>query len=184
MAVDFFEVGTVWLTELYVLFAIELKSRTVHILGVADHPDGAWATEVARNLVSGLEDKGRSLEFLVRDRDAKFTTAFDTVFTSEGGRVLECTVRSPRANAFAERWVGTVRRECTDHMLIFGRRHLEAVLRRYVAHYPPGPRALTALSQGAGSGRRVHRRPPRRRPGRAGPRVPPGRHLTAPATYS
>jgi transposase InsO family protein len=135
LAVDFFEVGTVWLTELYVLFAIELKSRTVHVLGVTEHPDGPWATQVARNLVSDLEDKGRSLEFLVRDRDAKFTAAFDAVFASGGTRVIKCPVRSPRANAFAERWVGTVRRECTDHMLIFGRRHLEAVLRRYVAHY-------------------------------------------------
>ena len=95
--------------------------------------------------------------FLVRDRDAKFTAAFDAVFASEGARVLECPVRSPRANASAERWVGTVRRECTDHMLIFGRRHLEAVLRRYVAHYnterphrslgfaPPCPKGAAAV---------------------------------------
>jgi len=134
LAVDFFVVDTVWLTQLYVLFAIEVKSRAVHVLGVTKHPDGTWATQVARNLVAGLEDKGRSFKFLVRDRDSKFTAAFDAVFTSGGTRVIKCPVRTPRANAFAERWVGTARRECTDHLLIFGRRHA-AVLRSYVAHY-------------------------------------------------
>jgi transposase InsO family protein len=105
--------------------------------------------------VSGFEEAGRSLEFLVRDRDARFTAAFGAVFASEGTRVLACPVRSPRA--FAERWVGTVRRECTDHMLIFGRRHLEVVLRRYVARYnterpnrglglaPPSPEPAAAV---------------------------------------
>jgi transposase InsO family protein len=136
--VDFFTVETVWLTELYVLFAIELKSRAVHVLGVTRHPDGPWAAQVARNLVADLEDKGRSFKFLVRDRDSKFTPTFDAVFTSGGVRVIKCPVRAPRANAFAERWVGTARRECTDHLLIFGRRHLAAVLRSYVAHYNTG----------------------------------------------
>jgi hypothetical protein len=135
LAVDFFVVDTIWLTQLYVLFAIELKSRVVHVLGVTKHPDGIWATQVARNLVSDLEDKGRPFQFLVRDRDCKFTAAFDEVFTSGGTRVIKCPVRAPRANAFAERWVGTARRECTDHLLVLGRRHLEVVLHRYVAHY-------------------------------------------------
>ncbi|HYA44056.1 MAG TPA: integrase core domain-containing protein [Acidimicrobiales bacterium] len=135
LAVDFFIVDTIWLTQLYVLFAIEVKSRAVRVLGVTKHPDGAWATQVARNLVADLEDKGRSFRFLVRDRDSKFTATFDAVFASEGTQVIKCPVRAPRANAFAERWVGTARRECTDHLLIFGRRHLEAVLHNYVAHY-------------------------------------------------
>ena len=135
LAVDFFVVDTVWLTQLYVLFAIELKSRAVHVLGVTKHPDGPWVAQVARNLVSDLEDKGRSFQFLVRDRDSKFTASFDAVFASVGARVIKCPVKAPRANAFAERWVGTVRRECTDHLLVFGRRHLEMVLRHYVAHY-------------------------------------------------
>ena len=128
-------VDTIWLTQLYVLFAIELKSRAVHVLGVTRHPDGPWATQVARNLVGDLEDKGLSLRFLVRDRDSKFTPSFDAVFASVGARVIKCPVKAPRANAFAERWVGTVRRECTDHLLIFGRRHLQLVLSQYVAHY-------------------------------------------------
>jgi putative transposase len=135
LAVDFFVVDTVWLTQLYVLFAIEVKSRAVHLLGVTRHPDGPWSTQVARNFVSDLEEKGRSFGFLARDRDSKFTVSFDAVFSSEGARVIKCPVRAPRANAFAERWVGTARRECTDHLLVLGRRHLEVVLRRYVAHY-------------------------------------------------
>ena len=135
LAVDFFVVDTVWLTQLYVLFAIEVKSRVVHLLGVTTHPDGAWATQVARNLVGNFEEKGRSFRFLVRDRDSKFTASFDAVFASDGTRVIKCPVKAPRANAFAERWVGTARRECTDHLLIFGRRHLELVLRRYIVHY-------------------------------------------------
>ena len=122
LAVDFFVVDTVWLTPLYVLFAIELKSRVVHVLGVTRHPDGAWATQVARNFVADLEDKGRSFGFLVRDRDSKFTATFDAVFASADARVIKCPVRAPRANAFAERWVGTVRRECTDYLLVLRRR--------------------------------------------------------------
>ena len=117
------------------LFAIEVKSRFVHVLGVTRHPDGPWATQAARNLVGDLEDNGLFLKFLVRDRDSKFTASFDAVFASVGARVIKCPVKAPRANAFAERRVGTVRRECTDHLLVFGRRQLEVVLHRYVAHY-------------------------------------------------
>ena len=135
LAVDFFTVDTIWLSQLYVLFAIEVKSRAVHVLGVTKYPDGPWATQVARNLVSDLEDKGRSFKFLVRDRDSKYTAAFDAVFASGGTRVIKCPVKAPRANAFAGRWVGTARRECTDHLLVLGRRHLKVLLRRYVAHY-------------------------------------------------
>lgn len=114
--------GTVWLTHLYVLFGIEVKTRVVHLLGVTKHPVGLWATQVARNLVVDLEDQGRSSQFPVRDRDSKFTTSFDAVFASMGARVIKCPATAPRANAFAERWVGTARSECTDHLLILGRR--------------------------------------------------------------
>jgi len=135
LAVDFFVVDMIWLTQLYVLFAIQVRTRAVHVLGVTKHPSGPWAAQVARNLVADLEDEGRLFRFLVRDRDSKFTASFDAVFASVGARVIKCPVRAPRANAFAERWVGTARRECTDHLLIFGRRHLEVVLRHYVAYY-------------------------------------------------
>jgi hypothetical protein len=135
LAVDFFTVGTIWLSQLYVLFAIEVKNRAVHALGVAEHPGAAWVAQVACNFASDLEDKRRSFQFLVRDRDSKFTASFDAVLASAGARVIKCPVRAPRSNAFAEGWVGTARQECTDHLLILGRRHLGVVLRSYVAHY-------------------------------------------------
>jgi putative transposase len=135
LATDFFTVDTVSLKQLYVLFVIELSTREVHILGVTDHPTGAFVTQVARNLVGDLADQGRSIKFLIRDRDTKFTATFDEVFRSEGIRVIKTPVRSPRANAFAERWVRTVRTECLDWILILGHRHLEGVLREYVSHY-------------------------------------------------
>jgi putative transposase len=135
LATDFFTVDTVALKQLYVLFVIELSTREVRILGVTGHPTGAFVTQGARNLVGDLSDRGRSIKFLIRDRDTKFTEAFDEVFRSEGIRVIKTPVRSPRANAYAERWVRTVRTECLDWILILGHRHLERVLRDYVNHY-------------------------------------------------
>jgi transposase InsO family protein len=135
LATDFFVVDTSKFTQLYVLFVIELQSRIVHILGVTDHPTGSFVTQVARNLAGDLTEQGQSFKFLIRDRDAKFTASFDEVFASEGIKVIKTPVRSPRANAIAERWVRTVREECLDWTLVLGRHHLEAVLRDYVQHY-------------------------------------------------
>ena len=135
LATDFFTVDTVSLKQLYVLFVIELSTREVHILGVTDHPTGAYVTQVARNFVGTLDDRGRSIKFLIRDRDTKFTASFDEVFRSDGIGVIKTPVRSPRANAFAERWVRTVRTECLDRMLILGGGHLERGLGEYVGHY-------------------------------------------------
>jgi hypothetical protein len=96
---------------------------------------GEWVTQQARNLSLELAERSRSVKFLIRDRDSKFTASFDEVFRTQGIRVIKTPVQAPRANAFAERFVGTVRRECTDRLLIFGRSHLEQVLFEYVVHY-------------------------------------------------
>ncbi len=133
LAVDFLAVETAWLRTLYVLFAIELGSRRVHVLGVTRNPDSSWVTQRARNLAVGEGLPG--VRFLIRDRDSKYCGPFDEVFRTEGVKVVVTPIRSPVANAFAERWVRTVREECLDHVLVFGSPHLEVVLREYVAHY-------------------------------------------------
>jgi putative transposase len=135
VACDFLTVDTIWLRRLYVLFFIELDTRRVHLAGVTANPDGMWVTQQARNLLLVLGEQGRRVQFLLRDRDAKFSRSFDDVFRSEGGKVLLTPVRAPKANAYAERWARTVRTECLDWLLIAGRAHLEQILRVYAEHY-------------------------------------------------
>jgi hypothetical protein len=135
VACDFFTVDMVWLRRLYVLFFIELGTRRVHVAGVTAHRDGAWVAQQARNLRLVLASGANRVRFLVRDRDAKFTRAFDDVFCSDDAKVLITPVQAPNANAYAERWIRTVRAECLDWLLITGRGHLEQVLRVYVEHY-------------------------------------------------
>jgi transposase InsO family protein len=135
LSCDFFHVDTVMLRRIYVLFFIDLDRRIVFLAGVTAHPVGPWVTQQARNLVTTLEDQGRALRFLVRDRDAKFVGPFDEVLRSTGARIIKTPARSPQANAFAERFVRTARAECLDWLLVRNERHLERVLREFVQHY-------------------------------------------------
>jgi putative transposase len=132
---DFLTVDTLFLKRFYAFFFIELATRRVRVAGITTNPDGRWVTQQGRHLLMQLDDEGVRPLFLVRDRDSKFTREFDEVFHSEGIRVIKAPVRAPKARAHAERWVGSVRRECLDRVLILGRRHLQHILATYVQHF-------------------------------------------------
>ncbi|WP_243420750.1 integrase core domain-containing protein [Micromonospora globispora] len=136
LACDFFHVDcALTLQRLYVFFVLEVGSRYGHILGVTANPDGPWTVQQARNLLMDLGERVDQFRFLIRDRAGQLTDAFDTVLTDAGVTVYKIPPRSPRSNAYAERFVLTARSEVTDRMLIFSERHLRRTLAEYARHY-------------------------------------------------
>jgi putative transposase len=133
LACDLFSIETVFLRTLYVLFFVEVGSRRLHVTTSTRNPSGEFVAQQARNLA--MDGALEGMAFLIRDRDSKYTPAFDEVFTTESARVIKAPVRAPKANAFAERFVRTVRHEVLDLTLVLGRRHLDRILRRYAEHY-------------------------------------------------
>jgi putative transposase len=161
LACDFFTVETVWLRRLHVLVFLSIGTRRVEYLACTSNSNGAWMLQQARNLLMELDDRDRQVRFLIHDRDAKFPRAFDALLVTENIKVIRTPVRAPNANAHLERWVGSVRRECLDRLLIVGRHQLEHVLRVYVRHYNRGRphRALDLKATDASTGSSVQIEP-------------------------
>ena len=164
LAMDFFHVDcAVTLRRLYCLFVMEVGTRYVDVLGITANPDGAWTVQQIRNLLLDLGDRAAGFRFLVRDRAGQFTPSCDAVLADAGIQAVKIPPRSPRANAYAERFVLTARTEVTDRMLIFGQRHLRTILAQYETHYNggdliaaassarPGPTPLSPTFQRSGS---------------------------------
>jgi putative transposase len=134
LACDFLTVETAFLQRIYVLFVISLATRRIEYVACTANPNGRWVTQQARNLFTQLGDE-HPFRFLIHDRDTTFSHAFDEILQTEGIKVIRTPLQAPNANAFAERWVLTLRADCLDRIIILGRRHLEHVLRVYRRHY-------------------------------------------------
>jgi putative transposase len=135
LACDFFTIETIFLKTIYVLFFIDLGTRRVYVAGCTGHPDSAWVTQQARQLTWQLQEQDSHMRFLIHDRDTKFTSSFEAVFATEGIETVLTPFRAPKANAFAERWVRSIRQECLDQLLIVNQRHLKQVLHEYSTYY-------------------------------------------------
>jgi putative transposase len=135
IAVDFVHVDTVLLRRVYALLVIEHGTRRAHLAGITAHPDGAWTTQAARNLLMDLGHRAATVKFLIRDRAGPFTSSFDAVLTAEGTRILASPPQAPKANAICETMIGTLRRELLDRTLIVNEQHLRQVLTEYLRHY-------------------------------------------------
>jgi transposase InsO family protein len=159
LACDFLVVESLWLKTIYVLFFIELGSRRVHLAGCTAHPTGAWVAQQARNLAWRIQDGEVPCRYLIHDGDAKFTAAFDRVFVQEGVEIVRTPPRCPQADAVAERWIGSARQECLDHLLILGERQLHRTLATYCRFYNErrphqglGQRCSVPLAPSTGAG--------------------------------
>jgi putative transposase len=135
LACDFFTIETAFLKTVHVAFFIHLSTRRVYLAGCTTQPDAAWVTQQARQLVWELDESGLLIRYLIHDHDTKFTRAFDTVFAAQGVEIIHTPLQAPNANAFAERWVRTVREECLDRLLVWNQRHLRRVLIEYIPYY-------------------------------------------------
>ena len=135
VAADFFSLDTIFFKRLYVLIYVHLATRRVLLASCTAAPNHDWVTQQVRNLCWKLEEVGIGLRFVIHDRDRKFAPQADRVFRSAGAPVIATPLMAPRANAYAERWIGSCRRECLDRILILNQRHLEAVLGEYCLHF-------------------------------------------------
>jgi hypothetical protein len=169
LAIDFAHVDTAFLRRLYILVVIEHDRRRVHLAGITAHPTGNWVTQQTRNLFMELREGADRFRFLIRDRDSKFTTAFDGVFTGADIRIIRTPVRAPRADAIAERFIGTLRRECLDHILIRTTPPRHRAARVSAALQRPSPAPITASTptrrRHSATLRRSRPHPSTRRPG-------------------
>ncbi len=114
---------------------MEVGTRPVHLGGITPYPTSAWVNQQARNFLWQLEESGYPARFLIRDRDSKYTSVFNATFEAEGVEVIKTPVRAPKANAFAERWIRSVREECLDRLIILDQRHLHYILTEYLDDY-------------------------------------------------
>jgi hypothetical protein len=135
LACDFFTIETLFLQTVYVLFFIALQTRRVYFAGCTTHPNGQWVTQQAPQMVWQREEHQPSVHFLIHDRDSKFVAAFDTVFQSTDAPVIRTPFRAPNANAYAERWVRSVRRECLNKLIVLNQAHLRQVPHDYLTYY-------------------------------------------------
>jgi putative transposase len=135
LACDFFTADLPGGTQAYVLAVMEHATRRIRILGVTLYPTGAWTAQQARNLLMDLSEQTQRVKFMIRDRGSNFTAAFDAVLAGAGIRTVLCSVRTPRMNAIAERWIGGCRRELLDRTLVWNQHHLRRILRDYEIHH-------------------------------------------------